>query len=131
MRPRPDPPGAARCGPPGQDGPPAPDLVNRRFTASGPDRLWLAAVRDVFSNRIVGWKTSCRCDTDPVLGALEYAIWSGDVRDGQLSHHSDRGSTYTSFRLANRLSDNGILPSTGSVGDSNQQRAGWRTSSPP
>jgi transposase InsO family protein len=112
---------------------PAPDRVNRDFTAPAPDRLWvadatrirtgegafwLAAVRDAFSNRIVGWKTSDRCDTDLVLGALEYAIWSRDVRDGQLIHHSDRGSTYTAFRFAERLADNGILPSMGSVGDS-------------
>jgi putative transposase len=54
--------------------------------------FWLAAVRDVFSNRIVGWKTSDRCDTELVLGALEYGVWSRDVRDGQLRHHSDRGS---------------------------------------
>lgn len=112
---------------------PAPDRVNRQFTADQPDRLWvadatriptgegafwLAAVRDAFSNRIVGWKTSDRCDTDLVLGALEYAIWSRDVRAGQLIHHSDRGSTYTSFRFSQRLADNGILPSMGSVGDS-------------
>ena len=70
---------------------PAPDLVNRQFTADGPNRLWvadatripcgegvfwLAAVRDVFSRRIVGWKTSDRCDTDLILAALEYGIWS-------------------------------------------------------
>jgi transposase InsO family protein len=112
---------------------PAPDRVNRQFSANQPDRLWvadatriptgqgafwLAAVRDAFSNRIVGWKTSDRCDTDLVLGALEYAIWSREVRAGQLVHHSDRGSTYTSFRFTNRLADNGILPSMGSVGDS-------------
>ncbi|MDX8149530.1 IS3 family transposase [Lentzea sp. BCCO 10_0061] len=112
---------------------PAPDLVNRDFTAPAPDRLWvadatriptgegvfwLAAVRDAFSNRIVGWKTSDRCDTSLVLGALEYGIWSRDVRDGQLIHHSDRGSTSTSIRFAQRLADNGILPSMGSVGDS-------------
>jgi transposase InsO family protein len=112
---------------------PAPDLVNRNFTAAAPNRLWvadatripcgegvfwLAAVRDVFSRRIVGWKTSDRCDTDLILGALEYAVWSRDVRDGQLIHHSDRGSNYTSFRFTNRLADNGILPSMGSVGDS-------------
>jgi putative transposase len=112
---------------------PAPDLVNRDFTAGAPNRLWvadatrivtgqgvlwLAAVRDAFSNRIVGWKTSDRCDTDLVLGALEYGIWSRDVRDGQLIHHSDRGSTYTSIRFTERLADNGILPSMGSVGDS-------------
>jgi transposase InsO family protein len=69
---------------------PAPDLVNRQFTAVGPNRLWvadatripcgegvfwLAAVRDVFFRRIVGWKTSDRCDTDLILAALEYGIW--------------------------------------------------------
>ncbi|MDD7943001.1 IS3 family transposase, partial [Actinomycetospora lutea] len=112
---------------------PAPDLVERDFTAEAPDRLWvtdatripcgegvfwLAAVRDVFSNRIVGWKTSDRCDTELVLGALEYAVWSRDVRDGQLRHHSDRGSNYTSFRFGARLEDHGILASMGSVGDS-------------
>ncbi|AXO37085.1 IS3 family transposase [Micromonospora sp. B006] len=112
---------------------PAPDLVNRQFTAAGPNRLWvadatripcgegvfwLAAVRDAFSRRIVGWKTSDRCDTALILAALEYGIWSRDVRDGQLIHHSDRGSNYTSFRFAERLQDNGILPSMGSVGDS-------------
>jgi putative transposase len=112
---------------------PAPDLVNRDFTASAPNRLWvadatripcgegvfwLAAVRDAFSNRVPGWKTSDRCDTDLILGALEYAVWSRDVRDGQLIHHSDKGSNYTSFRFATRLADNGILASTGSTGDS-------------
>jgi putative transposase len=112
---------------------PAPDLVNRQFTADRPNRLWvadatripcgegvfwLAAVRDVFSRRIVGWKTSDRCDTDLILAALEYGIWSRDTRDGELIHHSDRGSNYTSFRFAERLRDNGILPSKGSVGDS-------------
>ncbi|MFI2478752.1 IS3 family transposase [Nocardia xishanensis] len=111
---------------------PAPDLVERDFTAEEPNRLWvadatripcgqgafwLAAVRDAFSNRIVGWKTSDRCDTDLVLGALEYAVWSRDVRDGRLIHHSDRGSTYTAFRFSNRLADNGIAQSMGSVGD--------------
>jgi transposase InsO family protein len=112
---------------------PAPDLVNRNFSAAGPNRLWvadatripcgegafwLAAVRDVFSRRIVGWKTSDRCDTDLILAALEYGIWSRDVRDGQLVHHSDRGSNYTSFRFSQRLQDHGIRPSMGSVGDS-------------
>jgi putative transposase len=83
---------------------PAPDLVNRQFTTTGPNRLWvadatripcgegvfwLAAVRDVFSRRIVGWKTSDRCDTDLILAALEYGSWSRDVRDGQ-AHTSQR-----------------------------------------
>ncbi|WP_425342583.1 hypothetical protein [Nocardia brasiliensis] len=47
--------------------------------------FWLAAVRDAFSNRIVGWKCSDRCDTELVLGALEYAVWVRDVRDGSWS----------------------------------------------
>jgi transposase InsO family protein len=66
----------------------------------------------------VGWKCSDRCDTELVLGALEYAVWARDVRDGQLVHRSDRGSTYTAIRFANRLADNGIAQSMGSVGDS-------------
>ncbi|MEO3745311.1 hypothetical protein [Plantactinospora sp. B5E13] len=65
-----------------------------------------------------GWKTSDRCDTDLILVALGYGIWSRDVRDGQLIHHSDRASNYTSFRCAERLQDDGILPSMGSVGGS-------------
>ena len=112
---------------------PAPDLVNRDFTADAPDRLWVAdatripcaegtfwldAVRDVYSRRIVGWKTSDHCDTDLVLGALEYAIYTRDVRDQDLIHHSDHGSNYTAFRFAKTLKDNGILASMGTVGDS-------------
>ena len=104
---------------------PAPDLVNRDFTATAPNRLWvadatrircgdgvfwLAAVRDAFSNRIVGWKAGDRCDTDLILGALEYGIWSRDVRDQTLIHHSGRGSNDTSFRFTQRLSDNGTRP---------------------
>lgn len=102
----------------------APDQVNRDSTATAPDRLWvadatripcgegafwLAAVRDAFSNRIVGWRCSDRCDTDLILGALEYATWTRDVRDGQVVHHSDRGSNYTSLRFSQRLGDHGIL----------------------
>ncbi|MEV6601988.1 integrase core domain-containing protein [Actinoplanes sp. NPDC051346] len=45
------------------------------------------------------------------------ALAPRDVRDGQLIHHSDRGSNYTSFRFSQRLQDNGIRPSMGSVGD--------------
>ena len=112
---------------------PAPDLVNRDVTAAAPDRLWvadatriqcgegvfwLAAVRDAFSNRIVGWRCSDRCDTDLILGALEYAVWTRNVRGGQVVHHSDRGSNYTSLRFGQRLADHGILASMGSVGDS-------------
>jgi putative transposase len=116
---------------------PAPDLVNRNFTAPAPNRLWvadlsriptgegplwLASVRDAFSRRIVGWKTSDRADVELVLGALEYAVWGRglDADPGQrrLIHHSDRGSQYTAIRFTQRLADAGIQPSMGSVGDS-------------
>jgi putative transposase len=116
---------------------PAPDLVNRQFTAPAPNRLWvadisriptgegplwLASVRDAFSRRIVGWKTSDRADTDLVLGALEYAVWGrglhGTPGQPRLVHHSDRGAQYTAIRFTQRLADAGIQPSMGSVGDS-------------
>ncbi|MDG6107623.1 IS3 family transposase [Dactylosporangium aurantiacum] len=111
---------------------PAPDLVNRHFTATAPDRLWvadatrircgdgvfwLAAVRDAFSNRIVGWKAGDRCDTDLILGALEYGIWSRDVRDQQLVHHSDRGSN-TSKAFAAACTAAGVRQSMSAVGSS-------------
>ncbi|RAY10614.1 IS3 family transposase [Actinomadura craniellae] len=111
----------------------APDLVERDFTAAAPNRLWvadltrvltgegvlwLASVRDAFSNRVIGWKTAPRADTDLVLTALEYALWSRDVRAGQLVHHSDKGCQYTAIRFTRRLADAGIAPSTGSTGDS-------------
>lgn len=111
----------------------APDLVERDFTAPAPNRLWvadltrvptcegvlwLASVRDAFSNRVVGWKTAARADTGLVLTALEYALWSRDVRAGQLIHHSDKGCQYTAIRFTQRLADAGIAPSTGSTGDS-------------
>lgn len=112
---------------------PAADLVERDFTADAPNRLWvadltriltgegvlwLACVRDAFSNRVVGWKSASRADTDLVLTALEYALWSRDVRAGELVHHSDKGCQYTAIRFTGRLADAGIAPSTGSTGDS-------------
>ena len=111
----------------------APDLVNRDFNPPGPNRLWvadltrimtgegvlwLASARDAFSNRVVGWKAAVRADTELVLSALEYGLWSRDVRAGQLVHHSDKGCQYTAIRFTQRLTDAGIAPSTGSVGDS-------------
>lgn len=111
----------------------APDLVQRRFTADRPNRLWvadvteivycggtcyLAAVRDVFSNRIVGWKTSDHNDTELILRALWYAAWSRDYTQDDLIHHSDKGSTYTSFEFGKHLRLNGIRVSMGSTGDS-------------
>ena len=111
-----------------------PDLVDRQFTASGPNQLWVsdftyvatwrgfvytAFVIDVFARRIVGWRVSSSLRTDFVLDALEQAIYD---RCGQppaaLIHHSDRGTQYVSMRYTDRLADVGIAPSVGSRGDS-------------
>jgi transposase InsO family protein len=111
-----------------------PDLVDRRFTASRPNQLWVsdftyiptddgfvytAFVIDVFARRIVGWKVSHAMRTDFVLDALEQAIHqrrADAVAD--LVHHSDRGVQYVSMRYTERLADAGIAPSVGSRGDS-------------
>ena len=112
---------------------PAADLVNRQFTAPAPNQLWvadisriatgegplwLASVRDAFSRRVVGWKASDRADTELVLGALEYALWSRNVERERLIFHSDHGAQYTAIRFTQRLEDAGARPSMGSVGDS-------------
>lgn len=110
------------------------DLVNRNFTAEGPNRLWVsdftyvstwsgfvyvAFVIDVFARRIVGWKVSSSLRTDFVLDALEQAIHDrlGGTRGG-LIHHSDQGCQYLSIRYTERLEEAGIAPSVGSTGDS-------------
>lgn len=111
----------------------AADLVNRNFTAATPNALWvadvseivypggkffLAAVRDAFSNKIVGWSTSRSNDTDLVLAALQYAAWHRDYTQDDLIHHSDKGANYTSFEFGRHLRLNGIRASMGSTGDS-------------
>jgi putative transposase len=114
----------------------APDLVDRDFTADAPNELWVvdftyvptwsgmaftAFVTDVFSRRIVGWRTASRMPTELPLDALEMALWVRDTAgasvDG-LIHHSDAGAQYTALRYAERLADVGALASIGSVGDS-------------
>jgi putative transposase len=110
------------------------DLVDRRFTATRPNQLWVADftyvatwrgfvyvafVIDVFARRVVGWRVSASLCTDFVLEALEQAIYDrrgAGVDD--LVHHSDRGTQYLSMRYTDRLSEAGIEPSVGSRGDS-------------
>jgi putative transposase len=111
----------------------APDLVQRDFTANAPNRLWvtdltmiptlegplwLSAIRDAFSRRVVGWETSARADADLVLTSLEYALASREVAPGELVHHADHGTQYTSIKLTTRLVRAGVQASMGSVGDS-------------
>ena len=118
----------------------APDLVERDFTAVGPNALWLvdltyvptwsgmvftAFVSDAYSRRIVGWRTASRMPTELPLDALEMAIWtrqnSGHATNGRLDglvHHSDAGSQYCAIRYVDRLAQIGAVASIGSVGDS-------------
>jgi transposase InsO family protein len=108
------------------------DLVQRKFTADGPNRLWVADltyvatwigfvyvafVIDVFSRKIVGWRVSRSLRSDLALDALEQALHSRR-HTGHLIHHSDRGVQYVSIRYSERLAEAGIEPSVGSVGDS-------------
>jgi putative transposase len=112
------------------------DLVDRDFTATKPNQLWVADFTyvatwtgtvyvaflfDVFSRRIVGWRAATQMTTDLVLDTLEMAIWSRR-RDGiddltGLVHHNDAGSQYTSFAFTERLVEAGVDASVGSVGD--------------
>jgi transposase InsO family protein len=110
------------------------DRVNRQFIADRPNALWVADftyvstwqghlyvafVIDVFARRIVGWKVSRTMRTDFVLDALEQALHARRPFDeGNLVHHSDRGSQYVSIRYSERLAEAGIEASVGSVGDS-------------
>ena len=111
----------------------APDLVERRFVAERPNRLWVADftyattwahtvyvafVIDVFSRRIVGWRADTSMRTDLVLDALEMAIWARDEIHEGLVCHSDAGSQYVAIRYTERLGEIGAAPSIGSVGDS-------------
>jgi putative transposase len=109
---------------------PAPDLVERRFTAEGPDRLWvadityiptwsgflyLAVVLDAWSRRVVGWSMAVHLRTELVLEALNMAL--GQRRPSEVIHHSDQGSQYTSIAFGQRCREAGVRPSMGSVGD--------------
>ncbi|WP_239476723.1 DDE-type integrase/transposase/recombinase [Nocardia arizonensis] len=80
--------------------------MQRDFTADAPNKLWVADATRIPTGEGVFWLAAVPDAFSK--GALGYGIWSRDIRDGQLIHHSDRGSAYTAFRFANRLADNGI-----------------------
>ena len=109
---------------------PAPDLVERNFTAAAPNRLWvadityiptwagflyLAVVLDAFSRKLVGWAMATHLRTELVLAALDMAL--GQRRPAAVIHHSDHGSQYTSLAFGKRCDQAGVRPSMGSVGD--------------
>lgn len=113
-----------------KDAQPAPDLVERKFEATGPDQLWvadityiptwtgflyLAVVLDVWSRRVVGWAMASHLRTELVLDALEMAV--GQRKPTKVIHHSDQGTQYTSIAFGLRCREVGVQPSMGSVGD--------------
>ena len=108
----------------------APDLVERRFDADGPARLWvadityvptapgfvsLAVVLDVFSRRVVGSAMANHLRTERVLAALDMAL--GQRRPASVIHHSDQGCQYISLAFAERWRQAGVVSSMGSVGE--------------
>jgi putative transposase len=109
---------------------PAPDLVERNFSAPAPNRLWvadityiptwagflyLAVVLDAFSRKAVGWAMETHLRTELVLTALDMAL--GQRRGAGVIHHSDQGSQYTSLAFGKRCEQAGVRPSMGAVGD--------------
>jgi putative transposase len=113
-----------KSGPPVHD-----DLVSRRFTAQKPNQLWLTditehwtdtgklylcAIKDVYSNRIVGYSIDSRMKASLAVNALTNAVALRGA-EGTIVH-SDRGSQFRSRRFVHTLSDNGLQGSMGRVG---------------
>ncbi len=109
---------------------PLPDLVERRFTAQAPDRLWvadisylptgegwlyLATILDCCSRSIVGWSMAPHLRSEIVVDALEMATSRRRPGPG-LIHHSDQGAQYISLAFTRRLAAAGICGSMGGVG---------------
>lgn len=114
-----------------RDGAPAsPDLVERKFEADGPNKLWvadityvptwagflfLAVVIDVWSRKVVGWSMATHLKTELVLAAFDMAV--AQRQPTGVVHHSDHGTQYTSIAFGQRCQQAGVRPSMGTVGD--------------
>lgn len=109
----------------------AADLVDRQFTRTEPDRLWVtditehrtregkvycAVVLDVFSRRVVGWSIDSTPTANLVTSALGMAIGNRNPTDATVIH-SDHGTQYTSWAFTHRARQSGLVPSMGSIGD--------------
>jgi putative transposase len=110
---------------------PAPDLVDREFRPSAPNvcwaadikqvqtgegKLYLAAVQDLFSRRIVGWSMAGHMRAELVVDALKMAVRARRPARGVV-HHSDQGSQYVSLTFGQTCTKHGIAKSMGSRGD--------------
>jgi putative transposase len=109
----------------------APNVLNRSFEAPAPNRKWIAdftyvwtaegwlyvaAVVDLFSRRVVGWSMSAAMTAQLVTDALVMAIWRRGKPDALL-HHSDRGSQYTSEQFQRLMADHGVVCSMSRSGN--------------
>lgn len=109
----------------------APNVLDRQFTAEYPNRKWIAdftyvwtaegwlyvaAVIDLFSRRVVGWSMQAQMTAQLVADALLMAIWRRG-KPNALLHHSDQGSQYTSEQFQKLMSDAGIDCSMSRSGD--------------
>ena len=113
------------------DFPPAPNLLERKFDVDAPNRVWvtdityiathqgwlyLSAIIDLYSRRIVGWATSEHINTKLCLDALDMAVEARGARPG-LINHSDRGVQYASDAHRRALESRGIACSMSRKGD--------------
>ena len=110
----------------------APNLLKQRFEAKAPNQIWLAditgiptqegwlylaAVLDLFSRRVVGWAMDDHMRDELTQNALEMAIHQRSPGLENLMHHSDRGSQYTSGEYQALLADHGITVSMSGTGN--------------
>ncbi len=120
----------------------APNVLDRSFDAAAPNRKWIAdftyvwtaegwlyvaAVVDLFSRRVVGWSMNAAMTAQLVTDALVMAIWRRGKPDALL-HHSDRGSQYTSEQFQRLMADHGVVCSMSRPVTSGTTRR-WRASS--
>jgi transposase InsO family protein len=113
------------------------DAVNRKWLAdityvpTGEGWLYVAAVLDCFSRRIVGWSMADHLGADLASGALKMALLRRDVAGGAgLLHHSDRGVQYASDDYQQLLSERGIevsMSGTGDCWDNAMMESFWAT----
>ena len=116
----------------------APNALDRQFTADQPNRKWIAdftyvwtaegwlyvaAVIDLFSRRVVGWSMKAEMSAQLVTDALLMAIWRRGRPDALL-HHFDRGSQYTSEQFQRLMVDNGVDCSMSRSGNVGQRHDG-------
>jgi len=109
----------------------APNALDRQFSADQPNRKWIAdftyvwtaegwlyvaAVIDLFSRRVVGWSMKAEMTAQLVTDALLMAIWRRGKPDALL-HHSDRGSQYSSDQFQRLMADHGVVCSMSRSGN--------------